>query len=69
MRNALVRVGNTHHGSLIPGTVIVVQVEPSDIGALVSFANPEGGFSIGRLVAYTTPGQDLLIGDAREQGK
>lgn len=53
VKHVIVKVGLTHHGSLTPGTMLVILADSvGETGTdMVSFRNPsDGGWSLGQLV-------------------
>lgn len=61
MINAIVKVGKTHCGDLVPGTLLVVKIDPKDSKEPYVYFSYDGGWSHGKLIALTTLQQDLLI--------
>lgn len=63
MRYIIIKVGETHHGALVPGTLIAVPHDRVSFHGLVgvSFQNPTrlGGWSVGQKVGEI----DLDIGE------
>lgn len=64
-KHFLVKIGNSHHGSLVPGMLIVV--EEGDISENGHFLNPiDGGYSSGQIICPLTEIQEDFIVNGAE---
>lgn len=71
MTHVIVKVGDTHHGKLVPGMLIVVPVEKiseQDSNGMLYFVNPiDGGYSYGKLMLHLTKEESVALSDEPEQ--